>query len=113
MNGKPIFISHKVDTVPVKKRLIFGTVERHIKEKKNIFLVTTDNTMGSNNSFAPTCTESTSPKLFEVKTIKNDNIEDKIKEYEIDDYSDSVSDMEIDEVFNISKLSFLLNEQNI
>ena len=113
MNGKPLFISYKVNTAPAKKKLIFGTVERHIKEKKNIFLVTTDNTMGSSNSFAPTCTESTSPKLFEVKTIKNDNIEDKIKEYEIDDYSDSVSDMEIDEVFNITKLSFLLNEQNL
>ena len=101
---------------PVKKRLIFGTVERSSKERRSIFLVKSDsNMMGSNNSFGPINTDSSPQKAKEIKDDNNESEEEDDKKKEKDDEEDdedndevnnyTVSiegDAEIEEIININ-----------
>ena len=86
-----------VPPAPVKKRLIFGTVERSSKERRSIFMVQSDN-----NSLGLKNADSTPQKVIEIGSKNNDSDdEDKNKDSD-DNCSISISDSEIEEVININ-----------
>lgn len=86
-----------VPPAPVKKRLIFGTVERSSKERRSIFLVQSDNI-----SLGPKNADSTPQKVIEIESKNNDSDEEDRNKNSDDNCSISISDSEIEEVININ-----------
>ena len=86
-----------VPPAPVKKRLIFGTIERSNKERRSIFLVQSDNI-----SLGPKNNDSTPQKVIEIGSKNNDSDEEDKNKDSDDNCSISISDSEIEEVININ-----------
>jgi len=81
-NENNINDSNKMNNTPIKKRLIFGTVERSSIEKRSIFLVKSDNMNENNNS-----------GIFgnESSNIKNDNKSNNNDSEEGDDENNNIN----------------------
>ena len=108
---------NKMNPTPIKKRLIFGTVERSSKEKRSIFLVKSDLNMFENKINLGENRRDRSSSKNEIKKYKNDNSqeeeddddddEDKKKDdNELNNYTVSIEkeeDREIEEVIDIKK----------
>ena len=110
----------RVNTIPSNRQLIFGVVRPKSKERRGIFLVKSDNFMGSSNTIYD-FGEDSSDDSNQIKinsesgeneieinnNIKEDNkdIKDKKKNFEISNYTVSIESDEIDEpeeVININ-----------
>lgn len=87
----------EISPVKAKRRPIFGIVERPAKEKRSIFLIHSDNNMGSSNTVYNYDNDSDSSNS-DIKQInlKSDS-DNKKKDYEIDNYTVSIESDEIEE----------------
>ena len=125
-NENNINDSNKMNNTPIKKRLIFGTVERSSIEKRSIFLVKSDNMNGNNSSGI---NEYESPIKNEKKNNNNyseedddnnkkedddnedeDEDEDELKNYTVSIESDG--DDELEKIINIKNDNDEKNDNN-
>ena len=101
--------TNKINQNPVKKRLIFGTVERSNKEKKSIFLVKSDSIMGNNGTFGIFGNDLNIKNNNENESNNNISQEDEKNKdnYDVNNYtvsigSDGDGDGDIEEVIDIN-----------
>jgi len=99
--------TNKKNLNPVKKRLIFGTVERSNKEKKSIFLVKSDSIMGNNDTFGIFGNNLNIKNNNENESNNNLSQEDEKNKdnYDVNNYTVSIGsdgDGDIEEVIDIN-----------
>ena len=102
--------NNRINPNPVKKRLIFGTVERSNKERKSIFLVKSDSIMGNNTTFGIFGNDPNVRINNENKSNNNDSQEDDknkdnyddVNNYTVSIESDGDGDGDIEEVIDIN-----------
>ena len=121
----------RVNAIPVKQRqLVFSVVRPRSKEKRSIFMVQSDNMMGSCNTIYDFGSDDSSSEPNQIKinsdsgendevnninnnndnNNKNDN--DKKKDFEIDNYTVSIESDEIDEPEEVIDINNDNEEEN-
>jgi hypothetical protein len=109
---------NKTKVNSIKKRLIFGTVERTNKERRNIFLVKSDlNITGNNNNSIGILRNDSSNylKVNEIKSDSNESQENDLnkEDFDVNNYTVSIEsegDAEIEEIININNENDEVNE---